>query len=172
VQQQPQGEWRPTLAKFDVLMAQIEQNDAPVTKVVETPSLLMRLKQWFDDLGSSAPSVRWTMAAQGAFVVVLAVALVVVEMEAPDEGALYQTFSTPDATTQSAGQIRLVVDDQITERELRELLLTIDATIVQGPTRMGVYTLALKQPGDVELSLQTLRSNSRVKLAEPLAVQP
>lgn len=76
-----------------------------------------------------------------------------------------------EATRRPLGpQVNLVFYDDITERELRSLVLAIDAEVVEGPTPNGVYTLAFARqmsPGEVMEALRRLRHSRRVLFAEP-----
>ena len=67
--------------------------------------------------------------------------------------------------------LQVVFGDDITEREIRTLLSSIEATIVAGPTPMAVYTVALA--GDdrggaarTRETLAVLRAHPKVRLAE------
>ena len=65
----------------------------------------------------------------------------------------------------------LVFYDNITERELRALLLSVGAELIEGPTRYGVYTIAFERaagPLDAAEALSQLRHSRRVVFAEPL----
>lgn len=67
-------------------------------------------------------------------------------------------------------QVNLVFYDDITERELRSLVLAVGAAVVEGPTPQGVYTLAFSRqmsPGEVMDALRQLRYSRRVLFAEP-----
>lgn len=67
-------------------------------------------------------------------------------------------------------QVNLVFYDDITERELRSLVLAVGAVVVEGPTPQGVYTLAFARqmsPGEVLDALRTLRYSRGVLFAEP-----
>ena len=117
--------------------------------------------------------VRWTLAAQGVLVVLLASVLVWQMSSVP--GGQYRTLSAGnDHVPQSQGQIRVVFAEDITEHELRALLSSVGGTIVQGPSPLGVYTVGLPQPGDrsdlVRLA-QTMRAHPKVRLAEPITVR-
>jgi len=66
--------------------------------------------------------------------------------------------------------VNLVFYDDITERELRSLVLAVGAVVVEGPTPQGVYTLAFARqmsPGEVLEALRKLRYSRRVLFAEP-----
>ena len=65
----------------------------------------------------------------------------------------------------------LVFYDNITERQLRALLLSVGADLIEGPTAGGVYTIAFAHadtPQAVDAALSELRHSRRVVYAEPL----
>jgi anti-sigma factor RsiW len=77
--------------------------------------------------------------------------------------ATYRTLAdTP--SRENCGQLRAQFIDQVTQGELQQLLGTVHARIVDGPSNRGVYTLSAAQP---EAALQQLRLNPAVLLAEP-----
>ncbi len=75
-----------------------------------------------------------------------------------------------DASTAATPHARLVFYDDITERQLRSLLLAVGAEVVEGPTPQGVYTIAFSGPTgarDFVQALSKLRYSRRVIFAEP-----
>ena len=113
--------------------------------------------------------VRWALATQGALVMLLAGVLV---WQAPWVPArLYRTLSSGQAQgVDDRVQLRVVFADEMTEKELRALLTAIQGTIVQGPSPMGAYTVAVPHTGTAATTaLETLRTHPKVRLAEPLA---
>lgn len=73
----------------------------------------------------------------------------------------------------SANSVRahLVFYDNITERQLRALLLSVGADLIEGPTPQGVYTVAFTRtidPQEIARVLSELRHSRRVVYAEPL----
>ncbi len=65
----------------------------------------------------------------------------------------------------------LVFYDNITERQLRALLLSVGADLIEGPTAGGVYTIAFAHADTslaVDAALSELRHSRRVVYAEPL----
>ena len=73
----------------------------------------------------------------------------------------------------STGSVRahLVFYDNITERQLRALLLSVGADLIEGPTPQGVYTVAFTRTVDaqeIRRVLSELRHSRRVVYAEPL----
>ncbi len=67
-------------------------------------------------------------------------------------------------------QVNLMFYDDITERQMRSLVLAVGAVVVEGPTPQGVYKLAfLRQmsPGELMAALRHLRFSRDVVFAEP-----
>jgi len=74
-------------------------------------------------------------------------------------------------SSSSAIRAHLVFYDNITERQLRALLLSVGADLIEGPTAGGVYTIAFSRapnPQAVDTALSELRHSRRVVYAEPL----
>lgn len=70
-----------------------------------------------------------------------------------------------------AVRAHLVFYDNITERQLRALLLSVGADLIEGPTPHGVYTIAFDHSTgepDVYEALSKLRHSRRVVYAEPV----
>jgi hypothetical protein len=87
---------------------------------------------------------------------------------------LYRTLSSePKPVSADRVPLRLVFAEDITERELRALLLPLGATIVQGPSPIGVYTveipLAEATSERLPPMLKRLRAHPKVSLAEPVS---
>ncbi len=75
-----------------------------------------------------------------------------------------------DSSTQAV-RAHLVFYDNITERQLRALLLSVGADLIEGPTPQGVYTVAFTRtvdPEEIWRELTELRHSRRVVYAEPL----
>jgi hypothetical protein len=67
-------------------------------------------------------------------------------------------------------RVHLVFYDDITERQLRSLVLAVGAAVVKGPTPQGVYTLAFGRetsPNEVIAAIQKLKYSRGVVFAEP-----
>lgn len=74
-------------------------------------------------------------------------------------------------TSSEAVRAHLVFYDNITERQLRALLLSVGADLIEGPTPQGVYTVAFTRttnPDEIWAALTELRHSRRVVYAEPL----
>ena len=141
-----------------------EKREAPIDKW----AWLTGIFPWFADTPRPA---RFTLAMQGVLVVALA-SMLMFRALMPMQS--YQTLSQPKAVlAASAPHLRLVFREDITEREMRALLLDIHGTLVEGPSSMGVYTVALMY-GDkpaVDPVLTRLRANPKVRLAEAVTTR-
>lgn len=76
------------------------------------------------------------------------------------------TTLTSDAVLARAPAIRIVFADGVTLNEVNEIVRSIDAQIVAGPSEVGVYTLGLSAEL-VENALERLRADRRIVFAEP-----
>jgi hypothetical protein len=117
-----------------------------------------------------APSpLRWTLAVQTAMIVLLTGTIV---WQAAMSPQLYRTLSEGGAGLESGRtHISVVFADDITERELRTLLSTVQRTIVAGPSPLTVYIVSVPSSGAApdaraSVALDTLRKHPKVPLAE------
>ncbi len=108
---------------------------------------------------------RWTYAVMAAQAVLLLGVMLVPRMEAP-----YRTLSTPPIAAAPV-HLRVVFDAALTEGALRTLLQHHKAEIVAGPSRYGVYTLAVPA-ASTPTTLSALRANPGVRFAEPASYRP
>jgi hypothetical protein len=66
---------------------------------------------------------------------------------------------------------RIVFDHDVTELQMRKLLLAADAELVDGPTTRGAYTIALSAASasdDLQAALSILRESKQVLFVEPI----
>lgn len=158
--------WAPSTRHWSQILATVEEAEARSARGWRI--LMDRFRSW---LSETPRPVRWVLASQGALLLVLTSA-VVVQMAPPPR--IYETLSRDNETLRTNGiALRVVFAEDITERELRELLQTIDATIVQGPMSVGVYTVTLPgadfTPERLTQVLTDIRAHPKVRLAEPVA---
>jgi anti-sigma factor RsiW len=157
--------WTPSPAHFTNILANV---DAFENRRIKSQRASGWFANWFPWLVDTPRPARFALALQGAFVVALATTLLVGAL-VPTPG--YQTLSSPDEpAATSAQRMRLVFADNITEKELRELLLGISARLIAGPTPLGVYTIAMNpsatNPLPIQQTLAQLRAHPKVRLAE------
>ncbi len=83
--------------------------------------------------------------------------------------AAYRTLSEPAARPNRAA-IRLVVDEQMSVRDLQALLVSLKLQIVAGPDANGVYSLApVGATASLDATAAALRAAPGVRFAEPIA---
>lgn len=114
---------------------------------------------------------RGALLAQAALILVLLGVLVTGQRPQPE--APYRTLADVERTEASLhGQLRVVFDEQAKEQEIRDLLRSVDAEIIRGPSPIGAYTLKVeisKEAGtDSSAVLHELRSKAIVRFAEPI----
>lgn len=91
---------------------------------------------------------------------------------AVDAPARFRTLGdpSPPPARSDAVVLRVVFEPDTPERTIRRILRSLDATIVSGPTPLGVYTLAVPRRDEMEnwsgLAIETLRKEDAVLLAE------
>lgn len=165
--------WSPSPEHFRELLAQVEAAEAP-----EAPSRSRwaywraRLAEYWMELLETPRPVRWALAFQSALVLVLATVLA--WQTAPSFPPLYETLSSGEQPVPAdQAYLRVMFAEDITEKELRALLTSLGATITQGPSKVGVYTVALAgAPKDLKPALARLRAHPKVRLAEPVSPGP
>ncbi len=123
---------------------------------------------------ASGRSFAWLLAAQAAAVALLSVVLL--WPSAPgDDGAGFRTLARPAAAPAlaSAPRLRVVFEEQLTEVELRDLLLSVRGRVVAGPTPFGVYTVELASIDSGELAgvVDRLRRSGKVRFVETVVGQ-
>jgi hypothetical protein len=135
--------------------------------------------------GSGRVSVAWALAAQAAtLVLLLGVIFWPSAPEAPDEAAPSAVAASPAATgdyrtlssapapatpAATAHQVRVVFAAGTTEVELRRVLLELRGEMVGGPSPLGTYVVAVPRAEPLQLVLEHLRADPRVRFAEPVA---
>lgn len=172
--------WRDMSAE----LARAEES-APAPHPVQLERLLGRLEFGVveaedpDELGSvesSAPparvaawprAARWVLAAQFAALALLAVATFAPRSWAP---VPYRTLADPAPPAAGSPELRVVFDPATSEARVRELLRSIGAEIVAGPSPLGVYTLSLPARDTAEplgWVVEHLRSQREIRFVEP-----
>lgn len=142
---------------------QAAEEAAEQNKVVE-------LSKWRKNWNNSSQAMRRIVIAQAACLMVSMTFLMIYPFQ---PSVNYQTLSEPQqqAPVQlEAGHqmYRLVFHPESTEATIRNLLMSVDGKIVNGPSKSGVYDIAiLNGLAQNEWILQNLRNSPWVKLAEP-----
>lgn len=108
--------------------------------------------------------VAWPYFAQAALLLVFVSGLVWWTFPAPSTvQQSYGTLSTPQLADAGVTRLRVVFAPGVSEAAVRELLAEYQLTIVDGPTRDGLYTLAPAAGADVRLVVAALKADPRVE---------
>src|SRR5262249_29152576 len=106
-------------------------------------------------LGITPPALRWALAVQSALVAVLGAALI---WQAAAGGQYRTLADRSDSAARGQAQLHVAFAEDAQEREIRALLAKVDGTLVGGPSRTGVYTVAVPGTRDtLGPALDTLR---------------
>jgi anti-sigma factor RsiW len=130
------------------LYTKIRQGIAPASN----PGLLQRIMP--------SPGISFAMLAVQFFIIItLGVTLL-------QQKQSYTTMSAPAVSTEDIAKINVVFNDEVTEAEIRELLLEISGRIVDGPHRSGLYIVELRSYPEAGSALEVLNTSGLVKMAE------
>ncbi len=80
----------------------------------------------------------------------------------------YRTLSVNEIKADTSYKINVVFKEDIREKEIRELLTKINARIIDGPSKSGLYVLGIKDEKNKDYALDFLRKSDVVFLAEPV----
>jgi hypothetical protein len=136
---------------------------------------LVRLHERIDQAAEGRRVFPW--AAVAVLVVVAGLAgLVAVDHGLVADYGARDAFTTLGARTvytldDDVMKARIVFKQDVTERQLRELLLAVDAELIDGPTPRGTYTIAMPRvlrTDDVRAAVERLRESRRVIFVEPI----
>ena len=162
--------WEPSPAHLARLLARIEAAEAPAAAATGWWQRWQEV--WRNGraiLQHTPPVMRWACAVQCALVVLLAGGLL---WQGSGRPQLYATLSNVTQESPEAGRhIRLVLQEDMTERELRSLLIRVGGTITDGPSPIGAYTIQVPAATAVPSVLEILRAHRQVQLAEPIVTR-
>ena len=166
----PQESWQPSAAHFAGILASLDKLEAneeleKSTQIVSKPGFFQRIRQIF----SQTPrQVRWTLMAETLAFAALAAFLVLPGHISTNQIGTYETLSTVESPAMIKGRsIRLVFAEDMTTRELSDLLRNAKAQIRQGPSEVGSFTVEVEFKEEKQ-SLSVLRSNPKVLFAQPV----
>jgi hypothetical protein len=119
-----------------------------------------RLRSRWNQVG---PWSRWLIASQLVVIVALG-SWWLIGMESP---AQYRTLGAATASAPTTGDLVVVFDPTTSESDLRRILRSAGARVVDGPTEANAYVLDVPAERRL-LALQRLRAERAVVMVEPL----
>ncbi len=108
----------------------------------------------------------WATAAQFAVIIALGTLL----LSGPEAPALYRTLGASNAAAPTTGTLVVVFESATTEAEVRRILRSAGARIVDGPTQANAYVLDVPS-GQTERAAQAIRGERAAVLVERLGLQ-
>lgn len=168
-------DWQPSTAHFSQILSAIDAEEIVEVRqkpAVNKPSFWQQCRDW---LHSKNQPLVWALTVESIALASLVLFVVMPRFgQTASEQAVFQTLSDAQAPTVSGlPRVHIVFSDDMTIAEMRVLLPAVQAHLVDGPTKLGVYTLELAAatPTDsVNSAIAELRKHPKVKLAE--LVQP
>jgi len=107
----------------------------------------------------SSPRLSWGIVAVQLVIILLLVITTLKEDR-------FRTLTSEYISRGEGIRINVVFDKESREKEIREILNSIGASIISGPSPEGLYTIELKDKRDTESVLKILRSSRIVRFAE------
>jgi Putative zinc-finger len=162
--------WQPSAAHFAEILAGVDKFEAAEklkksANTVPKAGFFQRIRQLF---AQTPRPVRWTLAAESLAFAILAAVMVLPGRLTIDQTDTFETLSNPETPAPPSGQmLHVIFSDDITAKELSELLLQTKAQIRQGPSEVGAYTVELPS-GDAAKAQAALRVHPKVKLVLPV----
>lgn len=145
--QRDDGETVATERAFERLMARIEDC------AIERPERRQNLRR----------PVAWPYFAQAALLLGLVSGIVWWQFPAPPaETPTYGTLSEPEPVGAGVTRLRVVFAPGMSDAALREMLVEYRLTIIDGPTRDGLYTLMPVESADTRKIVEALKADPRV----------
>lgn len=163
--------WQPTAAHFAGILAEVDRLETVSPKpsisqpIIAAPGFFQRMGAW---LSQTPRPVRWALAIETLACAALALFVLFPHAPISGSGGVFETLTDsgrPVAT--KASSIRLVFSEDMTTRELFELLKQAKAQIRQGPSEVGSYLVEVA-PEDETRTLSLLRAHPKVQLAQTI----
>ncbi len=134
------------------------QSEAKVSTAYVGKRYIEKLQEFLKGLFLS-PRLSWGVAV-AQFVVIL---FLVVTLLGRDS---FRTLTSPDTLHGEGIRINVIFNKESKEREIREVLNNVGATIIKGPSPEGLYTILVKEDQHIERVLKALRKTEIVRFAE------
>lgn len=154
---------------FDRLMGRIRQEQQPKAA---TPARRPRVT-WHARLAEWASEFAAPRYAVPALATVTMAAVIPFLMQdtgsSPDLTPSYQTLAMPGSMAKFVGNdLQLVFSDGASKKEIANLIASVQAELVDGPSAKGVYTVRISHGRDLGDALARLRHDAKVVFAEPV----
>ncbi len=143
---------------YERIITNIKSKPAMMPSVPGRKGYIGQLQEFLKGFYYS-PRVSWGAA------VVLLVVILLLTITLPREDK-FRTLTTEYTVQEDGIRINIVFDKESKEKEIREVLTRAGATIINGPSPEGLYTIYMKDNQDIETRLKVLRNAEIVRFAE------
>lgn len=145
---------------FDLVMQRIDGvEEAPVHAPAAREPIGSR---WLDSVRAlfAMPGLRFAAVAAALVIMLQSAAIVGLMVEAPDQGAGYQTATSgePAGAVAAGPRLLLMFQAEASLAEVAGLLGEVGARIVDGPSQEGAYIVELGAEGDLAAVLKRLQA--------------
>lgn len=162
--------WKPSAVHFAGILAEVDKLEAkeklelPISDVSK-PGFVQRIVNLFAE---TPRPVRWTLAAESFAFAIIAVVMLLPGHLQPIKTGVFETLSNAETpASESSQRLRLVLSDDMTIKELNELLAKANSQIHQGPSAVGAYTIEIPSKKAAQ-ELEILRTHPKVRLVLPV----
>ena len=162
--------WKPSPNHFSSILAQVDQLEIAENKKINEVSVKPGLFKRISNVFRQTPSpMRWTLAVETLAFAVLAIAMILpAQLKFADKPDSFATLSDEENQIPPNGKMyRVVFADNMTAKELSELLIQSQAQIRQGPSAIGAYTVEIPV-SNTQQAQETLKTNPKVRLVLPV----
>lgn len=165
--------WQASPAHFAGILAEVERfetqsGSASQQKKKAGVSFMQRLKRGFRQ---TPGAVRWTLAVESFVLAALVMVLVVPQLRIGSTvSGDYQTLSDADSVSklERSARFRILFNhDGMAISDLVDLLKQVRGQIVEGPTQLGFFTVAVEK-GDADAAKAALQKHPNIRLVQKM----
>ena len=156
-------------ASFLQLKNRIHKTEAQTREKNGMLDGLLACRQWFANLNPRSLAV-FSPSFALASILVLTYSLISPAFFAEKNISAtseFRTLSNTKRITVNENEIRLVFSSEITQKQIMQILASVQGEIVAGPNSQGVFRVRVGTSKDVIKTLSLLRNNTHVVFAEP-----
>jgi hypothetical protein len=161
--------WKPSPAHFAGIMAEVDKVEAASSSLASKSKQKKGKINWLSSLGSifshTPSSIKWTLALESIAIAGLVLFLVLPITIKTIPTNSFETLSSDESkSSQNTSSIILVLADDMTAKELTDLLRETKAQLQSGPSETGVYTVTVESAAS-DNALRQFKTHVKVRLA-------
>ncbi len=162
------------------VLAQLASEPSQTDKPKFYQFLVRPFLYWINAYRQAAMSLKMTVAVQFCLLIVAAVVLsqsyMSTDVNLQQSGAVeYRTLSNMPVDlggkVVDSTRLRVIFEPTTSEQDMRAQLLPLNASVIDGPSDIGVYTIAIPKTVSVGESIKQLRASTSILLVEEAVYQ-